>query len=98
MIGAVFIIRERMCAVIQELTRSADCPYSLSSPCGCPHLLLKWMLMSLFLGVKRPGHEAYHFPPFSDETKKALLFHMHLARSHSAIPYVVCKCVYRTCA
>jgi hypothetical protein len=48
------------------------------------------MLMSLFPGVKRPGHEAYHFPPFNDETKNVSFFHMHLTRDQGrlyALPY-----------
>jgi len=48
--------------------------------------------MSLFPGAKRPGHEAYHFPPFNDETKDVSLFHMHLACDQErlyALPYLM---------
>jgi hypothetical protein len=33
--------------------------------------LTKWVLESLFLGVKRPGREADRSPPFSAEAKNA---------------------------
>jgi hypothetical protein len=46
---------------------------------GCTHPPIKWVLGTLFQGMKRPGREADHSPPTSAEVKKCgsvyLLFH-----------------------
>jgi len=78
MIGSVVVIRENVCcpSTIHELPRPSI--FSLP-PLWLSPTPTQWMLMSLFPGAKRPRHEAYHFPPFNDETKKVSLFHMHLA-------------------
>jgi hypothetical protein len=101
MIGSVVIMRENVCCPtsIHELPRPSIFSFR---PLWLSPTPTQWILMSLFPGAKRPGHEAYHFPPFNDETNNVSLFHMHLAcyqgtTLHSALPYVVWKGVYRTC-
>jgi hypothetical protein len=39
-----------------------------------PHKLLSMGTASSFPGVKRPGHEAEHSPPASDEVKKMWIY------------------------
>jgi hypothetical protein len=91
MIGCVVIIRENVCcpSSIHEIPRPSI--FSLP-PLWLSPTPTQWMLMSLFPGAKRPGHEAYHFPPFNDETKNVILFHMHLACDQGrlyTLPYLM---------
>jgi len=91
MIGSVVISRENVrCPLgIHELPR----PSIFSPPPPSVALSNSYSLVadvSLFPGAKRPGHEAYHFPPSNDETKNVSLFHMHLACDQGrlyALPY-----------
>jgi hypothetical protein len=38
---------------------------------------IQWVPGALFLGVKRPGHEADHSPPSSAEVKKCVELYLH---------------------
>jgi len=44
---------------------------------GPTQLPIQWVLESLSLGVKWPGHEADHSPPSSTEVKECLEIYLH---------------------
>jgi len=47
---------------------------------------IQWVTEALSLGVKRPGHEADHSPPFSAEVKECVELYLHSPKSfHGAV-------------
>lgn len=88
----IFSNEQRECMLSFKRSRAPKTVHILSPLLWLSPTPTQWMLMSLFPGVKRPGHEAYHFPPFNNGTKNVSLFHMHLARDQErlyTLPYLM---------
>jgi hypothetical protein len=44
---------------------------------GLTHPPIQWVPGVIYLGVKRPGREADHSPPFSAEVKECMELYLH---------------------
>jgi hypothetical protein len=83
MIGAVVISRENLyChSSIHELPK----PYIAPPPRWLSHLLFNGCQCFFSRGLNCLGDEAYHLPPFNDETKNVSVFHVHLERAQGQL-------------